>query len=97
MRTNEGSYNQSRIMRHLSSLVVHDSGRSDGTALTHKAIKKSPPIDRCCGYLVAPIVLNKVCRYIILFLYLLLVAGACFLATDIQIYFSDLDFVSEQS
>ena len=45
----------------------------------------------------APILLHNVTRVTVLFVYALLIAGACYFVTDMEVYFSQRYFVSDNS
>ena len=62
-----------------------------------KEIQHSPHSERFCGNIVAPILLHNFTRVTVLFIYAVLIAGACYFVTDMEVYFSQSFFVSDNS
>ena len=62
-----------------------------------KAIMKNSLTERCCGILCAPVILSNVCRFFMLLVFVVLIAGASYATTMIEVYFDQRYFISDSS
>lgn len=53
-----------------------------------RAIQKNSHTERCCGMILAPILLSNVSRILFLFLYVILIAGASYSVNQMDVHFS---------
>ena len=62
-----------------------------------REIQKNSHSERCCGMVLAPVLLHNVTRISLLLFYVVLIAGSCYSVLGIRVHFSQMYFVSERS
>ena len=77
--------------------VSFSSRRSADVVAIRHAIAKRSILERCCGFRIGPVVLSKMGRTVILFLYLLAFCIGAYGVSEMDIYFDDMLFVSKSS